>query len=135
MDANSQRQDNYLSLLNVAIEAMNLAKEAMSATPAKAVFGTVSILLTMIRVRFSPSPAVHSSLTCEQGTMSNKTDYAELGLACADVCEALNRGMNGRRLDDLSQSMRKAINQLTTWVKPTTSSLCCSLMALLTTVP
>ena len=46
--------------------------------------------------------------------MSNKTDYVELGLACADVCEALNRGMNGRRLDDLSQSMRTAISQLTT---------------------
>ena len=39
------------SSLNVAIEAMNLAKEVSSITPAKAVFGTVSILLTMIRVR------------------------------------------------------------------------------------
>jgi hypothetical protein len=38
--------------LNSAIEAMNLAKEALSMTPAKAVFGSVSILLTMIRVRF-----------------------------------------------------------------------------------
>ena len=135
MDANSQRQDNYLSMLNVAIEAMNLAKEAMSATPAKAVFGTVSILLTMIRVRFSPSPAVHSSLTCEQDTMSNKTDYVELGLACADVCEALNRGMNGKKLDDLSQSVRIAIKQLMTWVKPTTYSLSSSLTVLLTTGP
>ena len=55
MDPNPQRQniqDNTLSLLNVAIEAMNLAKEVSSATPAKAVFGTVSALLTMIRVRF-----------------------------------------------------------------------------------
>ena len=60
MDANSQRQDNALSLLDVAIEAMNLAKEAMGVTPAKAVFGTVSILLTMIRVRSSPSPTIHS---------------------------------------------------------------------------
>jgi len=39
------------SSLNVAIEAMNLAKEVSSITPAKAVFGTVSVLLTMIRVR------------------------------------------------------------------------------------
>ena len=55
MDANSKRQkrqDNALSLLNTAIEAMNLAKEVSSMTPAKAVFGSVSILLTMIRVRF-----------------------------------------------------------------------------------
>ena len=34
----------------MAIEAMNLAKEVSSITPAKAVFGSVSILLTMIRV-------------------------------------------------------------------------------------
>ena len=47
-----KRQDNALSLLNAAIEAMNLAKEVSSATPAKAIFGSVSILLTMIVVRF-----------------------------------------------------------------------------------
>ena len=59
MDANSQRrkgQDNILSLLTVAIEAVNLAKEVTSATPAKAVFGSVSALLTMIRVRFTMFP-------------------------------------------------------------------------------
>ena len=57
MDAKFQgpkRQENVLSLLNAAIEAMNLAKEVSSPTPAKAVFGSVSIILTMIRVRFSP---------------------------------------------------------------------------------
>ena len=56
MDANSQspnRQDNVLTLLDVAVEATNLAKEAMSAAPTKAIFGSVSIILTMIRVRFS----------------------------------------------------------------------------------
>ena len=46
--------------------------------------------------------------------MANKTDYVELGLACADVCKTLDRGMNGRKLDDLSQSVREAIAQLTT---------------------
>ena len=48
--------------------------------------------------------------------MANETDYAELGLARADVCRALERGMNGKQLDDLNQSAREAINQLTTWV-------------------
>ena len=48
-------QESVLSFLNAAIEAMNLAKEVSSATPAKAVFGTVSALLTMIKVRFPPS--------------------------------------------------------------------------------
>ena len=51
MDEKSQRRlDSALSLLNVAIEAMNLAKEVSSATPAKAVFGSVSAILVMIRV-------------------------------------------------------------------------------------
>ena len=46
--------------------------------------------------------------------MANKSDYVDLGLSCANVCEALDRGMNGRKLDDLSQSVREAIAQLTT---------------------
>ena len=46
--------------------------------------------------------------------MVNKTDYVELGLACADVCRALDRGVNGRRLDELSQPVFEAIEQLTT---------------------
>ena len=48
--------------------------------------------------------------------MINETDYVGLGLACAAICTALERGMNGKKLDDLSWSVRKAIAQLTTWV-------------------
>ena len=51
--------------------------------------------------------------------MTNKTDYVDLGLACADVCNALDRGMKGRRADEFSQSVLEAIEQLTTSVKPT----------------
>ena len=47
----SKARDGLLSSLNTAIDALNLAKEISSATPAKAVFGSVSALLTMIRVR------------------------------------------------------------------------------------
>ena len=36
--------------MNAAIEAMNLAKEASSITPAKAAFGGAAVLLTMIKV-------------------------------------------------------------------------------------
>jgi hypothetical protein len=50
----------------------------------------------------------------------NVTDYVDLGLACAEVCKALDWGMDGKKLDDLSQSVREAINQLTTWVKSVT---------------
>ena len=46
--------------------------------------------------------------------MANKSDYVELGLACADVCKALDRGMNGKKLDDLNESVCEAISQLTT---------------------
>ena len=42
--------EGVASVLNGAIEAMNLAKEISGITPAKAVFGTVSVILTMIRV-------------------------------------------------------------------------------------
>ena len=53
MADNSQQpkgQDGLLSSLNVAIDGLNLAKEISSVTPAKAVFGSVAILLAMIRV-------------------------------------------------------------------------------------
>ena len=56
---------------------------------------------------------VHSRFTRNQDSMANESDYVELGLACADVCKALDRGMNGKKLDDLSRSVREAIEQLT----------------------
>ena len=45
-------RDGVLSLLNVAIDGLNLAKELSSVTPAQAAFGSVTVLLTMIRVSF-----------------------------------------------------------------------------------
>ena len=55
MDSNSQRpkgRDGALSSLNMAIDAMNLAKDIVNIAPAKAAFGSVGALLTMIRVCF-----------------------------------------------------------------------------------
>ena len=49
-----------------------------------------------------------------QDTMTNEQNYVELGLSCADICRALDRGMNGKKLDDLSKSVCDAINQLKT---------------------
>jgi len=46
--------------------------------------------------------------------MINDVDYVELGLACAGVCTALDRGLRGKKLDDLNGSVVEAINQLTT---------------------
>lgn len=55
MEAMARRpkgRDGTISSLNLAIEAVNLAKDASSITPANAVFGSVGTLLTMVRVRF-----------------------------------------------------------------------------------
>jgi len=48
-----ERQNTALSSLNAAVEALNLAKELSTVAPAKAVFGTVTVILTMIRVSSS----------------------------------------------------------------------------------
>jgi hypothetical protein len=117
MADNSQRpkgRDGVLSSLNVAIDGLNLAKEVSSITPAKAVFGSVAILLTMIRVGFRLFYDGMSQLTHSQDSMANEAEYVELGLSCANICRALERGMNGKKLSDLSKSVCDAINQLTT---------------------
>ena len=114
MDATSRRpkrRDGILSSLNAAIDAMNIAKDVMDLAPAKAVFASVSVILTMIKVHFLRlRMCCHS---CTQDTMVNEMDYVDLGLACADVCRALDRGMGGRRMDELSESVVGAIGQLT----------------------
>ena len=56
MDAKSKqskRRDDVLSSLNV-IEGLCIVERLSSITPAKAVFSTVSAILTMIRVSFLP---------------------------------------------------------------------------------
>ena len=124
MDPKSQRpkrQDNTLSLLNAIIEVANLAKEVSSPTPAKAVFGSVGVILTMIKVYYS-SPMTYSRLTYDQDSMANKSDYVNLGLTCVDVCKALHQGMDGKELDDLRPPVREAIEKLTTWVIPVVRS-------------
>ena len=53
MTDKSQRpkeREGTISALNAAIEALNLAKEISSITPAKAAFGSVSVVLTMVKV-------------------------------------------------------------------------------------
>ena len=63
---------------------------------------------------FLYSPVVRCfEFTNNQDSMANELDYVEIGLFCAKICGALERGMNGRRLEELSQSVVDAINQLT----------------------
>ena len=54
------------------------------------------------------------SPTSVQDSMVNEREYVDIGLFCFDVCDALKRGLNGRRLDELNQSASGAIEQLTT---------------------
>ena len=44
--------------------------------------------------------------------MINEEDYVELGLSCAEVCKVLDRGLNGRQFDELSQPVLEAIQEL-----------------------
>ena len=46
--------------------------------------------------------------------MVDRKDYVKLGLACADVCRALDRGLSGRQGDQLTRSVLEAIDQLAT---------------------
>ena len=57
MEAESQRPKGWesaISELNTAIKALNLAKDASGIAPARAVFDSVSIVLSAIRVSFLP---------------------------------------------------------------------------------
>ena len=119
MTDNPQRQKGrgkVIPALNIAIDSLNIVKEATSATPVNPVFGSVAILLTMIRVSSAHFEMKFPPFTHIQDTMANEQDYVDLGLSCADICKALERGMDGKSLNDLSKSVCDAINQLTMWV-------------------
>jgi hypothetical protein len=45
--------------------------------------------------------------------MISKADYVELGLTCAGVCEALDRGTDRRQTGQLGQLVLEAIDKLT----------------------
>ena len=44
--------------------------------------------------------------------MVNDQDCVELGMLCADVCDTLRRGTDGKRKEELSGSVRHAIDRL-----------------------
>ena len=48
-----------------------------------------------------------------QDTMINEVGCVDLGLACADVCMALDWETKGRESNEFSQSVLQAIEQLT----------------------
>ena len=123
MDSRSRQQrrrDTALSSLNVAIETTNITNGALRMTPANAALGSVTVILTMIRVGFLLVSGRLFANIYVQDSMINEEDYVDLGLACAEVCKVLDRGMNGRRVNELSQPVFEAIGQSTTWVESAT---------------
>lgn len=46
--------------------------------------------------------------------MIKKQEYVDLGLSCADVCQTLERGLNGKQMSELDKSVLQAIEKLTT---------------------
>ena len=45
--------------------------------------------------------------------MANDREYVKLAFRCANICQALGRGVNGKKLGELGDSVCEAINQLT----------------------
>ena len=45
--------------------------------------------------------------------MANDQEYVDLGRACGDVCQVLDRRLKGKRSDELTQSILDAIGDLT----------------------
>ena len=119
----SKGRDGAVSMLNITIEDLKLAKETSSFTPAKDAFGSAGGILVMIKVRtFLLSAAVSFSFTFSQDSMANEPDYIDLALSCAEVCDALDQGLKGRRFDELDQLVLRAIWQLTTYVEISTQT-------------
>ncbi|KAF9792061.1 hypothetical protein BJ322DRAFT_9175 [Thelephora terrestris] len=102
MATNSQQPtewDGVASTLNVFIEAFNRAKEISEIKPARAIFGSVAVILATIEESFH-----------------KQQNYIKLGQHCVDICRVLDRGTRGKRMERLSQSVREAMDQLMTTV-------------------
>ena len=105
--------DGALPSLNAAINTLDIAKDKTSVKPVKDVFSSAGILLNTIRVSLIPTnvsrlPADVST----QDSMIKDADCVELGLTCADVCQVLDRRINGRRQEQISQSALQTIERL-----------------------
>ena len=64
MTTKTRGRNDVISSLNVAIDALNLAKEVTTVTSAKAAFTSAGVLLAMIRVGSFRSESVDCRLTC-----------------------------------------------------------------------
>ena len=109
-------RDGVLPTLNMAIAALNLANDGTSVVPVKNAFTSARVLLATIKVGFLPARVgrLLTSNWCVQDSVAFKLDYVDLGLTCADVCEALRRGTDGKQTNQLSRPALEAIEEFTT---------------------
>jgi len=83
-------------------------------TPVKDVFSTVRAIITTIRVAFFYFVKIHRRLIERtQDSIDEPKDYFNLGLACNTACTALDLGLRGKRLSELSGPVLHAMGQLT----------------------
>ena len=61
--------------------------------------------------------------------MIDEVDYVKLGLVCADICTALDRGLSGRLSNELDSSACEAINRLTTSANQRGRILCANCLS------
>jgi hypothetical protein len=104
-------RDRDIPTLEALIQIMEVAKFACVFPPAQVAIGSTSALLMIIKVYSLLS--YHSELTSVQDSMANKQDFVELGKSCGRVCQALDRGLNGKKSEELSRSVLEAIEELT----------------------
>ena len=125
-------RDRVRSKLGRAIQDVTLARDTCSISPAEVAFCSVSDLLAMIGVRsLSLCGGELRLMFIQDSPVVNKRDYVDLVLSCADACKILDRGLDGRQLGELSQSVLEAVDQLTTWV----NQVMCALRRSLTSLP
>ena len=70
---------------------------------------------------FLPRPEFVSSRSCSsvvdrstQDSVINEAGFVELGLDCAEICQSIDRGMNGGGVCQPGAPILEAIEQLTT---------------------
>ena len=108
----SKQRDVTLSALDGIIQVLSVVKDGCGVPSARIALGSACVLLTTIKVRPPSSLTRSSRFTFSQDTMSNKDDYVDLGLSCAEVCKVLEQGLKGVKPEDLNETVAGAIDWL-----------------------
>lgn len=99
--------------LNDRIDILN--KNAVEVSPAKQVFGTVTTILALVRVRFvalCSSMDSGSHLLFNKDKMIENKESVQLSEQCFNVCEILMDAIQGKDAGDLNDSETMAMKDL-----------------------